>query len=93
MFSVSGKIKQLSSLGSTLRENLSFASEITCFKNKMSACFNSVKDEECFVRRTRKPSAEFCHNFEQQPEGKAMLKSKFCRQFKEMKENNFTIVQ
>ena len=31
--------------------------------------------------------------FEQQPEGKAMLKSKFCREFKEMKENNFTIVQ
>ena len=59
----------------------------------MSPCFNSVKDEESFVRQTRKPSAEFCHYFEQQPEGKAMLKSKFCREFKEMKENNFTIVQ
>ena len=59
----------------------------------MSACFNSAKDEESFVRRTRKLSVEFCHNFEQQPEGKAMLKSKFCREFQEMNENNFTIVQ
>ena len=54
MFSVSGKMKQLSSLGSTLHGNLIFASESTCFKNKMSACFNSVKDEESFVRQTRK---------------------------------------
>ena len=43
--------------------------------------------------KQEKPSAEFCHNSEQQPEGKAMLKSKFCCEFKEMKENNFTIVQ
>ena len=62
-------------------------------KAKCLLVSKSVKDEESFVRQTRKPSAEFCHYFEQQPEGKAMLKSKFCHEFKEMKENNFTIVQ
>lgn len=55
----------------------------------MSACFNDLKEDESFERWTRKLSAEFCHNFEQ-PEGKAMFKSKFCCESKEMKENNFT---
>ena len=34
-----------------------FSSESTCFKDKMSACFNSVKDEESFVRPACKESS------------------------------------
>ena len=48
--------------------------------------------EDYFERRTRKLSIEFFHNFDEQPEGKATFKSKICHEFKEMKENNFTIV-
>ena len=47
--------------------------------------------EDYFERRTRKLSTEFFHNFDQQPEEKATFKRKFCHEFKEMKENNFTI--
>ena len=59
----------------------------------MAACFNELKDEESFVRRTRKLSAQFLRQFEQQPEGKALFKSKFSHELGEMKENIFTIVQ
>ena len=59
----------------------------------MSAFWTVWKMKKALYDKQEKPSAEFCHNFEQQPEGKAMLKSKFCCEFKEMKENNFTIVQ
>ena len=43
----------------------------------MAACFNDMKHEESFVRRTRKLSMRFLCQFEQQPEGKALFKSKF----------------
>ena len=59
----------------------------------MAACFKDLKDEESFVRRTRKLSARFLRQFEQQPEGKALLKSKFSHKLGEMKQNIFTIVQ
>ena len=59
----------------------------------MTACFNDMKDEESLVRRTRKLSARFLRQFEQQPEGKALFKSKFSHELGEMKENIFTIVQ
>ena len=59
----------------------------------MTACFNDMKDEESLVRRTRKFSARFLRQFEQQPEGKALFKSKFSHELGEMKENIFTIVQ
>ena len=59
----------------------------------MASCFNDLKDEESFVRRTRKLSARFLCQFEQQPEGKALFKSKFSHELGEMKENIFTIVQ
>ena len=54
------------------------------FENKMAACFNDMKDEESFVRWTRKLSMQF---FEQQPEGKVVFKSKFSHELGEMKEN------
>ena len=64
------------------------------FKNKMSACFKNRKDEGRLFWKTNKKTFHriIFHNFDQQPEGKAMFKSKFCHEFKEMKENNFTIV-
>ena len=51
----------------------------------MTACFNDMKDEESLVRRTRKLSARFLRQFEQQPEGKALFKSKFSHELGEMK--------
>ena len=51
----------------------------------MTACFNDMKDEESLVRRTRKLSARFLCQFEQQPEGKALFKSKFSHELGEMK--------
>ena len=59
----------------------------------MAACFNDLKDEKSFVRRTKKLSVLFLRQFEQQPEGKALFKSKFSHELGEMKENIFTIVQ
>ena len=59
----------------------------------MAACFNDLKDEESFVRWKRKLSARFLCQFEQQPEGKTLFKSKFSHELGEMKENIFTIVQ
>ena len=43
----------------SIHRNLIYASESTCFENKMSACFNDLKYEDSFVRRTRKLSAQF----------------------------------
>ena len=59
----------------------------------MASCFNDLKDEESFVRRTRKLSARFLCQFEQQLEGKALFKSKFSHELGERKENIFTITQ
>ena len=59
----------------------------------MATCFNDMKDEESFVRRTRKLSAQCLRQFEQQPEGKALFESNLSRELGEMKENSFTIVQ
>ena len=56
---------------------------------KMVACFNDLKDEESFVRWSRKISAQFFHHFKKQPEGKAVFKSRFCHELGEMKENNW----
>ena len=56
----------------------------------MAACFNDLKDEESSVRRTRKLCARFLRQLEQQPEGKALFKSKFSLKLGEMKENIFT---
>ena len=49
----------------------------------MAACFNDMKDEESFVRRTRK--TRFLCQFEQQPQGKALFKSKFSHELGEIK--------
>ena len=57
----------------------------------MATCFSDMKDEESSVRRTRKLSARCLHQFEQQPEGKALFKSNFSHELGEMKENSFTI--
>ena len=54
----------------------------------MAACFNDLKDEESFVRWTRKLSMQFFRHFEQQPEGKAVFKSKFSHELGEMKEKS-----
>ena len=51
----------------------------------MAACFNDMKHEESFVRWTRKLSMRFLCQFEQQPEGKALFKSKFSYELGEMK--------
>ena len=59
----------------------------------MATCFSDMKDEESSVRRTRKLSAWCLHQFEQQPEGKALFKSNFSHELGEMKENSFTIMQ
>ena len=59
----------------------------------MATCFNDMKGEESFFRRTRKLSAQCLRQFEQQPEGKALFKSNLSRELGEMKENSFTIVQ
>ena len=73
--------------------NLTNATKSTRFGTNMAACFNYLKDKESFARRTRRLSARFFHQFEQQPEGKALFKSKFSHELGEMKENSFTIVQ
>ena len=61
------------------------SSESRCFENKMVACFefNDLKDKE---------SGFFCI-CEQQPEGKAMFKSKFCHELGEMKQSIYPKVQ
>ena len=53
----------------------------------MAACFNDVKDEESFVRWTRKLSMQF-FQFEQQCEGKAVFESKFSHELGEIKEKS-----
>ena len=58
-----------------------------------AACFNDMKHEESFVRGTRKLSMRFLCQFEQQPEGKALFKSKFSHELGEMKKNIFKPVQ
>ena len=69
----------------TIYGNLIYATESTCFETKMATCFNDMKDEESFVRRTRKLSARCLHQFEQQPEGKALFKSNFSHELGEKK--------
>ena len=60
----------------------------------MAVCFNDQKDEENFVRRTRNGPTRILREFEQQPEGKAMFKSKvISHELEKMKEIIFTIVQ
>ena len=82
-------------MGSTFHIwNSNYATESTCFGTKMAACFctvNNLKDEESFVRRTGKLSARFLCQFKQQPEEKALFKSKFSHELGEMKEIIFTI--
>ena len=61
---LSGKTKQLSWLGNywvllSIYGNLIYATESSCFGTKMAAYFNDLKDEESFVRRTGKLSAQF----------------------------------
>ena len=80
--SLSGKTKQPSLLRNywdlvSIYWNVIDACESTCFENKMAACFNVLEDEESFVRWTRKLSMQYFLRFEQQPEGKAVFKSKF----------------
>ena len=70
--------------------NLIYATGSTCFKN--NGCLFQWS-EESFVRWKRKLSARFLCQFEQQPEGKTLFKSKFSHELGEMKENIFTIVQ
>ena len=53
--------------------------------------FNNLKNEESFVRRSGKLSARFLRQFEQQPEEKALFKSKFSHEFGEMKEIILTV--
>ena len=76
----------------SIHRNLIYATEAHALK-LMAACFNDMKDEESLARRTRKLSVRFLRQFEQQPEGKALFKSKFSHELGEMKENIFTIVQ
>ena len=91
-------MKQLSLLGNywallSIYGNLTYATKSTRFGTNMAACFNDLKDKESFVRGTRRLSARFFRQFAQQPEGKALFKSKFSHELGEMKENSFTIVQ
>ena len=93
---LSGKTKQLSLPGNywallSIYGNLIYATESTCFGSKMATCFSDMKDEESSVRRTRKLSARCLHQFEQQPEGKALFKSNFSHELGEMKEIIFTL--
>ena len=58
------KVEQLSLLGNfwallSIYGTLIYATESTCFGTKMAPCFNNQKDEESFVRRTGKLSAQF----------------------------------
>ena len=94
---LSGEMKQLSFLGNywallSIYGNLIYATKSTRFGTNMAACFNDLKDEESFVRQTKRLIAQFFRQFEQQPEGKALFKSKFS-ELGEMKENSFPIVQ
>ena len=50
-----------------------------------------LKNEESFVRWTGKLLARFLHQFEQQPEEKALFKSKVSHELGEMKEIIFTL--
>ena len=94
MSSVSAKTKQLSLLGWHFAyvEIYFIQVEARDLKTKCLLVSKIGKmKRDYFERRTRKLSKELFHSFDQQPEGKAIFKSKFCHEFKEIKENNFTI--